>query len=200
MSRLVRFTLFLAALSFGCALAQVHQLSGPSDVRAETSPYETPSAAQLRDLPAESWSANVGGLHLRYHRVSLEGFSSLGYFVFSADTQTCHIYIDTWLASYTSPAEHLAVVFHEVGHCVDAVTLRGSHNAFARAGCVYGAYYCSPAEGYAEAWRYAYTARCGLDAAAIGYDTTYGETTRCTLPVAEGVLPPLFAERLAAVP
>ena len=85
MSRLVRFTLFLAALSFGCALAQVHQLSGPSDVRAETSPYETPSAAQLRDLPAESWSANVGGLHLRYHRVSLEGFSSLGYFGFWVD-------------------------------------------------------------------------------------------------------------------
>ena len=194
-------TALLALLSFGCAAAQ-------SDVRTEgASPYEFPSAAQLRALPAETWSAEVGGLRLRYHLVSLEGFSSLGYFVFAEKTQTCHIYIDSWLAKYASQEEHLAVVFHEVGHCADAAHLGFSHNAFAREGCAYGAYYCVPAEGYAETWRYAYTARCGFDALSIGYDAatknsadvslTGALTEPCTLPTAEGVLPPLFAERLA---
>ena len=187
----------LTLLGLSCALAQ-------SDVRTEdASPYESPSAAQLQALPAESWSAQVGGLRLRYHLVSLEGFSSLGYFVFSE--QTCHIYIDRWLAQHASRETHLAVVFHEVGHCADATELSFSHNAFVREGCAYGAYYCVPAEGYAEAWRYAYTARCGLDAVTIGYEpAAYGVGTSfassvksCALPTAEGVLPPLFAERLA---
>ncbi len=198
-SRVMRLALLLLALGFAHALAQSHQPLNESDVRVEASPYETPSVAQLRALPAESWPADVGGLALRYHLVSLEGFSSLGYFVFSPATQTCHIYIDTWLANHASQAEHLAVVFHEVGHCVDAVTLRSNHNAFVREGCVYGAYYCAPAEGYAEAWRYAYTARCGLDAATIGYEVNAADesATRCALPTAEAVLPPLSAEHLA---
>ncbi len=196
--------LLLALLSLDGALAQ-----SDSDVRTEVS-RSKPSAEQLRSLSAETWSAKVHGLELRYHLVSLEGFSSLGYFVFAKETQTCHIYIDTWLAQHASRAEHLAVVFHEVGHCVDATKLRFSHNMFVREGCAYGAYYCAPAEGYAEAWRYAYTARCGLDAAAIGYervlntisyDEGYSENklTGCTLPLAEGVVPPLFSEQLAHI-
>lgn len=192
--------LVLLALGLGYAAAQ-------SDTRAsveETPLYDTPSAAQLQTLPGKTWSARVNGLRLRYHLVSLEGLSSLGYFVFSKGT--CHIYIDTWLASHASRAEHLSVVFHEVGHCVDAAKLRSTHNAFERDGCVYGTYYCAPAEGYAEAWRYAYMTRCGLNTSAIGYDpvmvalgydvSSFGMPA-CALPTAEGVLPPLFAEQLA---
>ena len=204
----VRCVLLFALLSLSCAAAQSSQ-ANLSDARVgEAAHYEAPSATQLQALPGETWSAQVDGLRLRYHLVSLEGFSSLGYFVFTEETQTCHIYIDTWLANHASRAEHLAVVFHEVGHCVDAVTLRFSHNAFLREGCAYGAYYCAPAEGYAEAWRYAYGARCGLNAVAIGYEpvlaslgysakTSAPSLERCTLPTAEGVLPPLFAEQLA---
>ena len=216
----------LTLLSWGGAFAQSEvaspdatselaqaDASADSDVRVEAT-RSKPSADQLRSLPGETWSAAVNGLKLRYHLVSLEGFSSLGYFVFAKETQTCHIYIDTWLARHVSPAEHLAVVFHEVGHCVDATKLRFSHNMFVREGCAYGAYYCAPAEGYAEAWRYAYAARCGLDAVTIGYERipstvefeyAVGRSDNavpladCTLPLAEGVIPPLFSERIADI-
>ena len=180
-------------------LALLSYAAAQSDVRTEyASPYEFPSTAQLQALPAESWSAQVDGLRLRYHLVSLRGFSSLGYFVFAKETRTCHIYVDRWLARHASREAHLAVVFHEVGHCADATKLSFSHNAFALEGCAYGAHYCVPAEGYAEAWRYAYTARCGLDAVTVGYEpAVYGADTLsassaepCTLPTAEGVLPP----------
>ena len=205
----MRGWLLLILLSLGYAAAQ-----SEARVAAEkpivtshevTHHYARPSATQLRTLPGVSWSAEVNTMKLRYHLVSLAGFSSQGYFVFAEETRTCHIYIDTWFARHVSRAEHLAVVFHEVGHCVDVSQLRFSHNAFVREGCAYGAYYCAPAEGYAEAWRYAYTARCGLNAVAIGYEPMseigYGvhtSTERCTLPTAEGVRPPLFTTRLAA--
>ena len=122
----------------------------------------------LGALHGEVWEAEVAGMRLQYHLVDLRGFPALGYARLEARTQTCHIYIDTWLTRH-DPRVLADITLHEVGHCVDWLMLGLSHNAFADEGCAYGEYYCEPAEGYAEAWARAYSARCGADLFSVGY-------------------------------
>ena len=109
-------------------------------------------------------------MRLMYHLVDMRGFPALGYALLEAKTQTCHIYIDTWLTRH-DPSVLAAITLHEVGHCVDWLMLGLSHNNFSAEGCAYGGHYCEPAEGYAEAWRRAYTARCGADLSSVGYSS-----------------------------
>ena len=122
----------------------------------------------LEALHGEVWEAEVAGMQLQYHLVDLRGFPALGYARLEARTQTCHIYIDTWLTRH-DPRVLADITLHEVGHCVDWLMLGLTHNAFADEGCAYGDHYCEPAEGYAEAWARAYTARCGADLFSVGY-------------------------------
>ena len=125
------------------------------------------------------WEADVGGLQLRYHLVDLRSLPVLGYAQADFREGTCNIFIDAWL-NRGLPRVHKEVVLHEVGHCVDLFELGFDHNGFYREGCMYGDYYCDPAEGYAETWRYAYLATCGTDLHSIGYRQADGSP--CDLP------------------
>ncbi len=138
------------------------------------------NAAALEALRGKTWEAEVGGMRLTYHLVDLRGFPALGYALLGAN-QTCHIYLDTWLTRH-DPRVLNAIILHEVGHCVDWLMLGLSHNDFSAEGCAYGEYYCAPAEGYAEAWARAYTARCGADLSGVGYAAPGADTGSCNLP------------------
>jgi hypothetical protein len=142
-----------------------------------------------------SWEAPVGDLHLHYHLVDLRELPTLGYAVRDYWQRRCHIYIDVWLTE-VSHLKLLEVVLHEVGHCVDLLTLDFDHNGFVSEGCFFGDYYCDPAEGYAESWRYAYLAKCGANLGAVGF--RFGRIgladEPCELPDARRVEPARVAE------
>ena len=59
---------------------------------------------------------------------------------------------------------HLAVILaHEIGHCMDWLELGFDHNGFKDEGSMYGDYYATPAEGYAETYARTWVKRCGTD-------------------------------------
>ena len=170
------------------ALLVLVALFGASRAFAGEPPEPEPTHAEaLRALRGEVWEAEVEGMRLMYHLVDMRGFPALGYALLEAKTQTCHIYIDSWLTRH-DPRVLAAITLHEVGHCVDWLMLGLSHNNFSAEGCAYGAHYCEPAEGYAEAWRRVYTARCGADLASVGYAGA-DMNLPCALPDPRAVTP-----------
>ena len=174
---LVLVALFGASRAFAGEPQPEPKQPGPKSTHAEA----------LKALHGEVWEAEVEGMRLMYHLVDMRGFPALGYALLEAKTQTCHIYVDIWLTRH-DPRVLAEIALHEVGHCVDWLMLGLSHNNFSAEGCVYGAHYCEPAEGYAEAWRRAYTARCGADLASVGYAGA-DVSPPCALPDPQTVTP-----------
>lgn len=63
----------------------------------------------------------------------------------------------------SSPSQIARYVAHEYAHCYDYFKLGKSHNVFKNEGCIFGNYFCDPAEGYAQTYQVAFTLKCGTD-------------------------------------
>lgn len=110
-----------------------------------------------------SLRATVHGVVLDYQFTSLTGRQVQG--TAGRAGQTCLVLLD--MQSFVADAAR--VVSHEVGHCLDEFVLGGTHNGFQQEGCVWGAYFCNPSEGYAEAYSRAYLAKCGPLLTPLGF-------------------------------
>ncbi len=108
-------------------------------------------------------SITVHGVTLDYRFTSLTKHQLQG--AAESTGATCLILLD--IQSFVTDAAR--VTSHEVGHCLDQFVLGGTHNGFQGEGCVWGAYFCDPNEGYAEAYSRAYLAKCGTALAPLGF-------------------------------
>ncbi|SEI59957.1 hypothetical protein SAMN04488058_10193 [Deinococcus reticulitermitis] len=106
---------------------------------------------------------------------------------------SCLVMLDRAFFLKGTAYQRAALLAHEVGHCLDGAVLEYGHGGFGREGRVYGAYYASPAEGFAEAFARAYLAKCGLNLAPLGY----GEGPACEVPDPREIRPPTAEVRRA---
>lgn len=111
------------------------------------------SAGMLLSPAIESWEAEVHGVPIRYKLVT--GLGNLGGSA-AWFGGVCTIAIDAGLLD----GLQVVVASHEVGHCLDLALLDFDHNGWRDEGCVFGSYYCSPWEGFAEGYSEAYLATC----------------------------------------
>lgn len=101
----------------------------------------------------------------------------------------CLVLLDRRYFLGGTPRQQTLLLAHEVGHCLDGSRLAYSHGGFGDAGRVYGAYYASPIEGFAEAYAHVYLAACGTNLAPLGWAGARGGEA-CAVPDPRGVRPP----------
>ena len=97
--------------------------------------------------------------------------------------QGCVIMLDRTYFLNGTDRQRALLLAHEFGHCLDGSKLLYSHNRFGDAGKMYGQYYASASEGFAEAYARAYIEKCGLNLAPLGW----GQGETCELPDPRGV-------------
>lgn len=137
------------------------------------------SGCTFAGLPTEEWDTELLGVPVHY-RISQGKVRGSSVVIFGQ----CTIALNTNLSS----DERILVAAHEVGHCFDGTKLGWSSNQFGDAGCEYGSYYCSPREGYAEAYARAYIlGTCGWAASPLGLQP--GDGKECDLPDPHSVRP-----------
>lgn len=148
----------LAVLLCGCG--QLRMVMGPAD---------------------ESWDAEVAGLPVHYRLVDVSDPQWLGTGIWFAGRCTITI------VTSVDEGVQVLVAAHELGHCLDAAYLGGSHNDFGGYGCRWGSYFCPPGEGYAEAYSRSYLYHCQLARSPLGLQP--GDGIECELPDPRSVVP-----------
>ncbi|MFC4427535.1 hypothetical protein [Deinococcus navajonensis] len=102
----------------------------------------------------------------------------------------CLVLLDRRYFLNGTPRQQTLLLAHEIGHCLDGSRLAYSHGGFHDAGRVYGAYYASPVEGFAEGYARAYLAACGTNLAPLGWTRAGEAAAGCVIPDPRQVRPP----------
>lgn len=147
------------------------------------------SACSPRVLQADGWSLQAEGMEVRVRLVPSKEFrvcaeTLVGCTVPLGDS--CLIMLDAPYFLEGTPRQRTLLLAHEFGHCLDGHVLKYSHNRFGEQGTVYGEYYRSAVEGFAEAYARAFIAKCGYNLASLGFQQ--GE--RCEWPDPSNVKAP----------
>ena len=145
----------------------------------------------LPPVGAQPQTLLVAGHHISVSywemRENVAGIAHLG-------NGSCAIGIDPAYILGVDPSHKaryfLAIVLaHEIGHCIDWLELSFDHNGFKDEGSVYGDYYATPAEGYAETYARTWVKRCGTD---LDQHSWKGQTPgKCPVLEPRSVKPPI---------
>jgi hypothetical protein len=135
----------------------------------------------------EEWSAEVAGMPVHYRLVtgSLDGSAA---YVLGHCTIALNVDLPRDLLTF--------VAAHEIGHCLDGAQLGWSSNGWRDEGCIYGSYYCSSREGFAQGYAYAYLEACFFARSPLGL--LPADERDCVLPDPSSVTP-AQADRLRGI-